>query len=56
MEINTIVDIIMAEMPKDSSGKWISTSDVRATLEKVLHPDWDYEKTSAYQIMKGEVA
>lgn len=60
MEIDNIVEIIMAKIPTDSSGKWVAVNDIRQTLNEVLHPDWDYYSDlpapSAYQKVKSEIS
>jgi hypothetical protein len=60
MELNKIIDNVMEQMPRDSSGKWVAVNDVRETLENVLHPEWDHysdlPSPSAYQQMKGEIS
>lgn len=59
MENNSIVDIIMASIPKDSSGKWIAVDDVRHAIYNIIQPSWDHysdlPSPSAYQNLKQDV-
>lgn len=57
MENNTLVDLIMENIPKDSSGKWIAVEDVREAIYNIVQPSWDHYSDlpapSAYRHIKS---
>lgn len=59
MDINSQIDLILEDIPKDSSGKWIATDDVRKAIYNILQPSWDHysdlPSPSAYQQMKEDI-
>lgn len=59
MENNQTVNLIMKNIPTDSSGKWVAVDDVRKAIYHIIHPTWDHYSDlpapSAYQTLKNHI-